>query len=58
MNKKTKIILAVLGGIDTTLFLFTPIILAALWVSVAGLDDWTSFFFYGIGLTSTLFRAI
>lgn len=58
MNKKIKITLAVLGGIDTTIYLFTPIILAALWVSVAGLGDWKSFFFYGIGLLSTLFRSI
>jgi len=58
MNKKLKIILAVLGGIDTTIYLFTPIILAAIWISIAGLNDWKSFLFYGLGLFSTLFRGI
>ena len=58
MNKFKKIILAVLGGIDTTIYLFTPIILVALWVLVTGLSDWKNFLFYGLGLLATLFRAI
>jgi len=58
MYKIFKILLAILGGIDVTLYIFTPIILAALWVTVAGLNDWTAYFFYGIGLLATLFRAI
>lgn len=58
MGKLKTTILAILGGIDVTVYMFTPIILAALWVSVAGLDDWTSYLFYGLGLFSTLFRAI
>lgn len=58
MNKVIKIIVAVLGGIDTTIWLFTPILLAALWISVAGLGDWKVFMFYGLGLLATLFRAI
>jgi len=58
MNKTTKTTLAVIGGVDAALSIFTPIILAALWVIVNGLNDWTSYFFYGIGLVSTLFRAI
>ena len=57
MNKSQKILIAILGGIDTTLYMFTPILLAALWISAAGLDSWTVYLFYGLGLLSTLFRA-
>jgi len=58
MRKITTILLAILGGIDVTITIFTPILLAVLWVSVSGLDDWSSYFFYGLGLFATLFRAI
>ena len=58
MNKFIKVLVAILGGIDTTIWLFTPILLAALWISVAGLGDWKVFMFYGLGLFATLFRAI
>ena len=58
MNKIIKIILAILGGIDVTFSIFSPIIIAALWVKVSTLSDWTEYFFYGVGLFSTLFRAI
>jgi hypothetical protein len=58
MNKFYKILIATLGGIETTFYLFTPILLAGLWVKVSGLNNWTSYFFYSIGLLSTLFRSI
>lgn len=58
MGKLKTVLLAILGGVDVTVYMFTPILLAALWVAVAGLNDWTSYFFYGIGLIATLFRAI
>jgi len=58
MNKLLTIILAVLGGINVTINIFTPIILAALWIRVAGLELWTSYLFFGLGLFATLFRAI
>lgn len=58
MNKFKTIILAVLGGIDTVIYMFTPMILAALWINLAGLDNWMTYFFYGLGLFATLFRAI
>ncbi len=57
MNKKQKISLAVLGGVDATLYLATPMILATLWGLVNGFD-WNAYVFYGIGIGSTLFRAI
>jgi len=58
MNKLITIILAVLGGINVTINMFTPIILAVLWIRVAGLNNWTSYLFFGLGLFATLFRAI
>lgn len=57
MNKLKIITLAVLGGVDTTVFIFTPIILAVIWISIAGFNMW-SYLFYGLGLLATLFRAI
>ena len=58
MNKIMKIILSVLGGIDTTIYMFTPIIITVLWVTVNGLNSYGSYFFYGLGLLATIFRAI
>jgi len=58
MNKFITIILAILGGINVTIEMFTPIILAVLWIRLAGLDLWTSYLFFGLGLFATLFRAI
>lgn len=58
MNKFSKIILAIIGGIEVTFNMFLPLIVASLWVKVSGLNDWTAYFFYGLGLISTLWRAI
>jgi len=58
MNKLIKIILSVLAGIDTVLYMFTPIILSVIWVTIRGLDSIGSTFFYTLGLFSTIFRAI
>jgi hypothetical protein len=58
VNKFKTIVLSILGGIDVTISIFTPVILAALYVTIFGLIDWKGYFFYGIGLLATLFRAI
>jgi hypothetical protein len=58
MNKFKTVVLSILGGIDVTFNLFTPILLAALWVTVSRLENWTEYFIYGVGLLATLFRAI
>lgn len=57
MNKLIKTTIAILAGVDVTITIFTPIILAAIWVSIAGLSS-SSYFVYGAGLLATLFRAI
>lgn len=58
MNKFSTIILSILGGIEVTFTIFSPIILVALWVTVSRLENWTEYFIYGIGLLTTIFRAI
>ncbi len=58
MNKIIKSILIILAGVDVTVTIFLPIIIAALWIVISGLDSWTAYFFYGLGLLATMFRAI
>jgi len=58
IEKFKIIILAILGGIDIVIYMFTPIILFVIWINITGLNYWTDYFFYGIGLLATLFRAI
>jgi len=57
MNKLTKIFLAIIAGIDVTLTIFTPILLATLWINISGLN-FLSYTLYSLGLFATLFRAI
>jgi len=56
VDKLKIIILAILGGTDATIYIFSPIILAALWAIVNGLSK-GSYFFYGVCLCATIFRA-
>jgi len=58
MKRGMKIFLSVLGGIEVTFSMFIPIFIAALWVTVGGVEDWTQYLFYSLGLVATLFRAI
>ena len=57
MNKLPTIILAILGGINVTFSMFTPIMIAAIWIEVSGIN-WMSYLVFGLGLLATLFRAI
>lgn len=58
MNKFSKVILSILGGIEVVFTMFSPILIAVLWVKVSSLENWTEYFFYSIGLLATMFRAI
>jgi len=58
MNRGKKVMLSILGGVDVTFYMITPIIIAVLWVNVIGLSDFLDYFFYAIGLISSIFRAI
>ena len=58
MNKELKVLLAVLGGIEVTFHIFTPILIAVLWINLGEVSGFYSTFFYIIGFASTIFRAI
>jgi len=58
MNKFSKVMLSILGGVEVTFYMFTPVMIAALWVVTSNLENWTEYFFYAIGLLATIFRAI
>jgi len=57
MNKLTKIIIAILAGVDVTINIFTPILLSTIWINLFGFNT-GSYFIFVIGLLATLFRAI
>jgi hypothetical protein len=58
MKKLKTIILSIMGGIDVAVYLFTPIILGAIWINLFGIEDWTSYLLISLGFVATLFRAI
>ena len=58
MNKIKTIIISVLGACNVLVTVATPIILASLWISVSGLNDWGSYLFFGVGLLASAFRGI
>jgi len=57
MNKLTKILLSIIGGMDITFTIFSPIIIGTIWIKIVGLG-WSSYFIFGLGLFATIFRAI
>lgn len=58
MNKFNKIMLSILGGVDTTFYIFTPIMLVVLMGQSQILNDFQVNFIYSLGFLSTIFRAI
>ena len=58
MNKFLLIILSILGGIEVVFYIVTPIIIGIFWVSIIGLYNWVSYFFFIMCLLATMFRAI
>ena len=58
MNKLLKIIIALLGGIDSVVYISTPILLVVLLDSVRVLSDFNSIIFYTIGFAASFFRGI
>jgi hypothetical protein len=57
MKKTNKIILSILAGIDAVIYMFTPIIISAIWINITGLKSFGSYLFYILGLLATIFRA-
>lgn len=58
MNKFKKISLSILGGIDVTFYMFTPIMIVAIWFSLANLSELQTYTILILGSLATLFRAI
>lgn len=58
MNKIKTTLLAILGGVDVTVTIATPIILALFWQKIFGLDSFGSYLIFIICLLATLFRGI
>ena len=57
MNLENKILLSIAGGIEVTFYVFSPILISVLWLSVSGFN-WGSYLIFGTALVSSLFRAI
>jgi len=56
MNKLGKILLAVVGGIERTFYIITPILIVGLWVEIMqGSLDWL---FWIVGYSASVFRGI
>ena len=49
--------LALVGGVDVTMSIFFPILIASIWINVFGLGDWSSYFIFALCLISSMFRA-
>jgi hypothetical protein len=58
MNKLSKILLGILGAVDLVFTMFIPIAIAILWIKMTNFQGVGSYFLYGLGLASSLFRGI
>ena len=58
MNKISRILIAVMGGIDVCINIFTPIILMTIWTTLISLEGWKEYLFLIGGLLASLLRAI
>jgi len=58
MNKLTKTIIAILGGIDAVMTIVTPAIVSLLWIAYSDLEGPSLWLVLSIGLISTIFKSI
>ena len=58
MNNFNKVILSILGGIDVTFYIISPILISILWVNVFYINKMGLNMIYAIGLFSSIFRGI
>jgi len=58
MNKLQKILIGILGAVDVVFSFFMPIAVAILWINMTSYQGIGSYFIYGLGLLSSIFRAI
>ena len=58
MNKLQKIALSILGGVDVTFYIFTPILISIMWIGLVQLTELYIYFIFSLGLLATFFRAL
>lgn len=58
MNRLSKIILSVMGGIDVLFYTITPILISMIWTNLFGINDIGAYIMYAAGLISSVFRGI
>jgi len=58
MKKSQTIALAILGGIEATFSIATPILIAILWIKYSGMIGWSSWALLVAGIISSAFRGI
>jgi hypothetical protein len=58
MNKKLKILISVLGGINNIFSIFIPTLISLLIITSIELNNINQIILIGAGLLSTLFRAM
>ncbi len=56
MNKLKKVLLSIFGGIERAFFIFSPLLLGLIWISLS-LGS-LGIIVFVIGLLATLFRAV
>ena len=58
MNQLIKVIVAILGGIDTVFSIGIPILISIIWVRIGGVTGWSSYVLLSAGILACIFRAI
>jgi hypothetical protein len=58
MNNLQKVLLSIIGGIDTTFKILTPLLLSVIFVSMGDLTEIGTYTIYILGGLACLFRAI
>jgi len=58
MNRLQKVLIGILGAVDVVFSIFTPIAVAIIWIKMTNYQGLGSYFLYGLGLLSSIFRAI
>lgn len=58
MNKLTKIMLSIMGGVDVVFYMITPILISVIWTNLFGINDIGAYVMYAAGLVSSVFRGI
>jgi len=58
MNKRNKIILAIMCGIEAVFYIISPILIVLIWIGLSGFNYWGDYILFAVGLISSVFRGI